>query len=97
MAHARYDRNCDWYIFWYSTRKDGEREARGNRKPRDDETLAIWHGDHRAQGPLFTYAEVCEMLRTVDFSRIPGFAEIDRDLISECLSEFVRDVDEEHG
>jgi hypothetical protein len=57
--------------------------------------LAIWHSDHRARGPEFTYAAVVEMLRSGDFTRIPGYSETDRELLVECLTEFVEDVDGE--
>ena len=40
-----------------------------------------------------TYGEVLEMLRTKDFSRIPGFSAQDRDTIIGALSAFVEDVD----
>ncbi len=93
MAYARYDFGCEWYIFWTFSKADAEREQREGRQPKTEERLAIWHSDHRAAGPEFSYAEVVEMLGSADFTRIPGFAEVDRKLIVECLTEFVNDVD----
>lgn len=93
MAYARYGRNCNWYIFWHGTKEDSERERREGPTPKTGEVLAIWHCDHRASGPLFTYADVKEMLAHSDFSRIPGYLEADRSTIADCLSEFMHDVD----
>ena len=95
MAYARWNRRCDWYIFWHSTKADDEREQSGDRKPKAEEMLAVWHADFRATAPLWSYAEVSAMVAIGDFSRIPGFTNADRELVARCLSEFVRDVDEE--
>ena len=96
MAYARYDRNSDWYIFWHSSSED--LEARSNApRAKEEETLAVWHCDHRSEGPLFTYAEVRRMVESSDFSRIPGYTEAHRELISGCLSEFLQDVDANFG
>lgn len=97
MAYARYDRDCNWYIFWHSTKDDMERERREGKKPKPDETLAMWHSDHRDDCRLFTHAEVAEMIRSAEFSRIPGYSEADRALIIQCLSEFLKDVDDDNG
>ena len=97
MAYARFARNCEWYIFWYSTKEDEERRKRGHAKTKEKEVLAIWHSSGGLEGPLFTYAEVSEMLRTSNFSRIPGYSETDSELISRCLASFVSDVDQERS
>jgi len=97
MAYARYDKNGGWYIFWYRTKEDELQEERVGKKPKAEETLAVWHNEHRADGPLFTYAEVSKMACSGDYSRIPGYSEADRDLLVECFAEFLRDVDEEYG
>lgn len=97
MAYARYSSRCEWYIFWNTTREDHKLEMSGVPKPKEEETLAIWHCAHRKQSPLFIYAVVQEMIVTGDFSRIPGFVEQDRKLLLKCLSEFIRDVDEERA
>jgi len=96
MAYARYDRDCDWYIFWVVTKADEDRARKGYHNPKEEEQLAIWHTDHRADGPQFSYAAVIEMIGQSNYSRIPGFRESDRHIIEQCLAEFVRDVDEEH-
>jgi hypothetical protein len=93
MAYARYGRDCGWYIFWHATMAGVEDACRRHRRNNHEEVLAIWHSDHRVVGPLFNYSEVSEMLRSLDFSRIPGYTDRDRALIRECLTEFVNDVD----
>ena len=90
MAYARYGRRCEWYIFWDSANSGNEESGR------EDQSLAIWHQDHRAEGPHFSYAQVREMLRASDFSAIPGRTSDDDSLLTKCLSEFLRDVDQEH-
>jgi hypothetical protein len=97
MAYARYSRTCEWYVFWYTTKEDDERARRGHPKSKAEETLAIWHSAHRAEGPVFRYAEVTAMLERSDFSRVPGFTDADRGVLREWLSAFVSDVDAEHG
>ncbi len=94
MAYARYSRNCEWYIFWCTTK---ERTRRGSSRSKAEETLAIWHSEHRARGPLFSYAEVVQMLERSDFSRIPGYTDTDKVAIAQWLSGFVSDVDQAHG
>ena len=89
MAYARYDRECDWYIFWHS-RKGDEQTTRSTQE------LAIWHSDHRAEGPLFTYGEVKDMLSSGDFSRIPGRQPSDDTNLATWLAEFAADVEGEH-
>jgi len=97
MAYARYDRGCDWYIFWESTNADEERAASGSPKPKSEQVLAIWHSSHRSVGPSFTYSEVREMLASGDFSRIPGFDESSRSLLLECMTEFIHDVNNDNA
>jgi hypothetical protein len=87
VAYLRYDRKCEWYIFWNSPRA----------KAKEQERVAVWHVDHRAGGPDFSYAEVREMLRADDFSRVPGFSQRDGELVRQALSEFVADVDGEYS
>jgi hypothetical protein len=36
------------------------------------------------------------MLKTGDFSRIPGFLESNRSLLRKCMTQFIHDVDEEY-
>ena len=97
MAYSRYGRTCEWYIFWEHALADEQREQAGEPKPKSEETLAVWHSAHRTKCPLFTYAEVQAMLASSNFGSIPGFHESDTELIANCLSEFVRDVDAERG
>lgn len=95
MAYARYGPHCDWYIFRYSAGEDAERHPPMGAGPATDETLAVWHAHHRADAPLFTSAEVAEMVRTGDYSRIPGFTETERELVARSLGAFISDVDHE--
>jgi hypothetical protein len=97
MAYARYGLRCDWYIFWESTKADEERATAGSPKPKEEETLAIWLKDHRSVGPRFTYAQVRDMLESRDLSCIPGSDEASRTLLLKCMTEFVKDVDDEHA
>lgn len=89
MAYARYDKDCDWYIFWSSQ----ETENLHNTQTKQSQLLAIWHKDHRADNPVFSYIEINEMLQSKEFSRIPGYTIESKVLIRECLNEFIRDVD----
>ena len=89
MAYARYGRQCDWYIFWSSGVSAGEAASRAA------QSLAVWHKDHRSQQPHFTYAQICDMLKSSDLSAIPGYSTADQQLLTECLSAFVTDVDAE--
>ncbi len=96
MAYLRYGPDSDWYVFWYSDRAEEEQEERTARKtPKDEARLAIWHSDHQATAPLFTYPQVRQMLDADDFSRIPGFEPSHQPLLRSALAEFARDVDDE--
>src|SRR5215831_16142956 len=97
MAYLRYGSDSDWHVFRYSDKAEAEEEARtGHKVPKTDARLAIWHSDHRAVAPMFTYAQVRSMLDADDFSQVPGFEPSYRDLIRGALSEFVSDVDAEY-
>ena len=37
------------------------------------------------------------MVRTSDFSRIPGYSETEREFVAKCLAAFIKDVDEDRG
>jgi len=87
MAYLRYSWKCPWYIFWHVS----------DAQTRDQERVAIWHGDHRAKMPNFSYADVRQMLESGGFSRIPGFSQPDSERVSEALLRFVTDVNEKYG
>lgn len=89
MAYLRYSRTCTWYVFW---------EARAGQEPtaRQDERIAVWHANHRAIAPSFSYTDASAMLATGDFTAIPGFLPTDREVIHGALAEFVADVDAEY-
>ncbi len=89
MAYARYDRDCNWYIFQTSTALN--EQPQGNSKEKG--LLAVWHADHRELRPSYTYFEIREMLDSNDFSQFPGYSEADHELLRDCLGEFVKDVD----
>ncbi len=84
MSYARWTRDCDWYIFWQSSKA---------RQP-EDEVLAVWHVTASPGEPNteFRCAEVTEMLAQNDFSRIRGWSPSANDLLQDALSAFVRDV-----
>ena len=92
LAYARYERGCNWYIFWEASGDDQPANQAAGSK--EKERLAVWHGDHRKTTPAFTYAQVSQMLAADDFTAIPGFQPRDKDLLRMCLSEFVKDVDQ---
>ncbi len=94
MAYARYSRKCDWYIFWY-TQANAAPGASAEPARKEEEMLAVWHADHRADGPTYSYTQVREMLATGDLSRIPGYTARDRQFLIDGLSKFVSDVDQE--
>ena len=96
MAYSRWALNCDWYVFWESSKADADAVAAGHPKPKSEERLAIWRAKNKAT-PTFTYAEVREMLTSDDLSRIPGFDEESRTLLRDCMSEFVHDVDRDNA
>lgn len=97
MAYLRYGQDSDWYVFWYSDKAEAEQEQRTGRKlPKAEARLAVWHSDHQASGPVFTYAQVRSMLVTDDFSSIPGFESSHLTVLKSALAEFVRDVDREY-
>ncbi len=84
MAYSRYDKNCSWYIFQSTNCESTEKK---------DQLLSVWHEDFRKSSPGFTYQEVKRMLESDDFSKIPGYSEKDKDLLSNCFKEFIDDVD----
>lgn len=60
------------------------------------DTLAVWAAG-AGEFPHYTYAEVCEIVETEDYARIPGYAEIgDQGVLAESLKAFVQDYQEEH-
>ena len=85
MAYSRYSKDCDWYIFWCSTKEDEVHANREQPKSKEAQRIAVWHADHRSTQPLFTYPEVRRLLDSNDFSQIPGFQERDRELLRGCL------------
>lgn len=91
MAYARYDRTCPWYVFWES-RKGGAADGGS-----EEERLAIWHKDHRADTPAFSYAAVREMLDRDDLSRVPGYTRGDHGRLRAWMTEFIHDVDADRG
>ena len=96
MAYLRYGPDSDWYVFWYSDKAEAEEEERtGRRRPKADTRLAVWHFEHQAAGPIFTWSEVRSMLDADDFSRIPGFQSSYQAVLRSALSDFVREVDDE--
>lgn len=84
MSYERWTRHSDWYIY----RQSGLRR-------REDEILNVWHVTSSPGQPNteFHYAEVSEMLKLDDFSRIRGWSPSENDLLREALGAFIRDVD----
>lgn len=82
MAYLRWGRDSDWYIFW------GDSPA----KIKADERLAIWNADVRDVYAA-TYSEVVAMLESGDFTRISGYADRHREVVTGALAAFVEDVD----
>ena len=95
MAYLRYGPDSDWYVFWYSSEAAAEEERTGHRMPKNNTRLAIWHSDHQALGPIFTYSQVRSMLDAEDFSSIPGFKPSHQAVLRTALAAFVREVDDE--
>jgi len=91
MAYARYGQDCDWYIFWDASADSDQSIEQG----RASQRLAIWHKAHRAKGASFSYLQIAGMLRSRDYSEIPGYTVQAHALISTCLDEFIADVDAE--
>ena len=88
MAYSRYDRKCDWYIFWETTE-----DIPTNEKYR--QRLAVWHVDFRSSSPFYDYLEIKQFLDTNNFNEVPGFVEKDKDLVKKCFTEFITDVDKD--
>ena len=84
MAYLRYGPDCDWYVFWQSS----------DVRRKEAELAAVWHVDHRAKGPTFSYATVRKMLAQGDFSAIPGYAAKYEEQLREALMKFLANVDE---
>ena len=83
MAYLRYSKDCDWYVFAQHSPEASE------------EMLAIWHVEHRSEGPVFPLSLVRTMLTTSDYSPIPGYTPEAKSLLQIALSEFVRDFESE--
>ena len=96
MAYSRFSFDCDWYVFWETSKAEMDAEAIARPKPKSEELLSVWCARIKER-PSFRYVEVREMLESGDFSCIPGFEENSRTLLHECMTEFVRDVDRDHG
>jgi hypothetical protein len=84
MSYARWTRDCDWYIYWQSSKAQ---------RP-EDEVLAVWHvtacpGEPNTE---FRYSEVTEMLAQNDFSRIRGWSPSASGLLRDAFSSFVRSI-----
>ena len=86
MAYRRYGRSGDWYIYWESS----------SAKSKEDERLAVWHIDHRASRPNFSYREIQDMLAVHDFGRVPGSSTQETDVLRRAFEELVADVDTEY-
>jgi hypothetical protein len=87
VSYLRWDSSSNWYVFWEN----------GPARAKEEQRLAIWHCEVRDQAFSCTYAEIRAMLRTGDFSTIPGFAEHYRQQVQEVLVGFVDDVDRDFG
>ena len=81
MAYLRWGYS-DWYVFWHSS------EAT---RP-EDELLAVWSAN-TDRLPCYHYTEVTAMLRSGDFTRIPGFTADDEAELRPVFEAFVHDVD----
>jgi hypothetical protein len=87
MAYQRYSRTSNWYVYWEASSVESK----------EDERLAVWHKDHRASSPTFSYREVLDMLETNNFDRVPGYSTGESDTLRRAFQEFVEDVDAEYG
>ena len=87
MAYRRYGRNENWYIYWEASSTEAK----------EDERLAVWHVDHRAAKPNFSYGEVLATLGAHNFERVPGYSVRETDILRQAFEEFVEDVDAEYG
>jgi len=87
MAYRRYGGKGDWYIYWETSPA----------KSKEDKRLAVWHVDHRAFEPNFSYREIKDMLGANDFGRVPGYSTRETDNLRQAFQEFVADVDAEYG
>jgi hypothetical protein len=94
MAYSRWGLNADWYIFWETTKAETDAAAAGRPKPKHEERLAVWRAKLKPE-PYFTYAEIQQILTSEDFSRVPGFDEESRELLRDCFTAFIQDVDED--
>ena len=94
MAYSRWGGDSDWYVFWETTKAEMDAAAAGRPKPKTEQRLAVWHAKNK-ETPSYTYADVREMLASGDFSRIPGFDEGSRQILRECMTAFVYDVDQD--
>lgn len=58
--------------------------------------LAVWAA-HYDENPMYTYEEVCEIVETGNYDKIPGFAEYgDQGVLSKALAAFIEDYQEEN-
>jgi hypothetical protein len=86
MAYSRYSSDCNWYIFWEHS------EA----STKEEELLAVWHVDHRKEGPTFTFTQIKEMLSQRKYSNIPGYENASQGLLEAAFQQFVSDVTSEY-
>jgi hypothetical protein len=84
------DPEASWYVFRHETDSCDKK----------DQLLAIWHldtdvdeGEGYRDDRMFKYDAVREMLDTGDFSRIYGFNEPSREILTYCMERFVDAVD----
>ena len=87
MAYRRYGRNGDWYIYWEASTANAK----------EDERLAVWHVDHRASAPNFSYREVVDMLGANNFEQVPGYSDREANILRQAFEAFVEDVNAEYG
>jgi hypothetical protein len=87
MAYRRYGSNGDWYIYWEASSVEAK----------ENERLAVWHVDHRASKPEFSYREVLAMLGANNFEQVPGYSARETDILRQAFEAFVEDVDAEYG
>lgn len=60
-----------------------------------DRILAVWHLDHRKDGPSFSESDVREMVSAKDFSRIPGYRQEHEVQLRGAFEEWLHDIEKD--
>lgn len=90
MSYSRWGcgegKERDWYIFWIAS----------NARSVNAEQLALWHCDHQNELYQTSFLNIMKMLKSGDYSEIPGYTEDVKDFLKAICKDWIWDVNDHY-